>query len=69
MAMYDRMMYNGYRVYVDTSKNGAYKLKGLRDTIIYVTHHANIRMSYAFEQTCLERNIEVKVIPGGTRCL
>lgn len=63
MAMYNRMMYNGYRVFVDTSKQGADNLHGLRDTTIYVTYTANNRMSYEFMRTCVERNIEVKILP------
>lgn len=54
--------YNGYKVFRSASNNDAYKLTGLRNTIIYLTYHAYLGLSYEFKRTCIERNIEVRVL-------
>jgi len=55
-------MHNGYRVFRSCNEKASYKLHGMRNTIIYVTYMAYLKMSYKFEQECKIRNIEVRIL-------
>ena len=54
--------YNGYKVVRGTTRKDIDKLRGLRNTIIYMPWHAYWHASVAFIETCQSRNIEVKLL-------